>query len=309
MAERVLVTGAGGFLGRELYARLRESKDVMGVDLSNVEAIPGARWIKVAGGTELARAISDTAPSIVLHAAFRNRKPAEWTDEKYVNEALADNNAVVDAAKSVGAKLLLVSSSAVYGNANGAQVIDESTPTQPVSVYGRAKKAVEDAAQKSAARGLQLCVARLFNLIGPREQPGMMLSDWVRQAAAVRNRVAQSVVVRHRRTARDFVDVRDAARALVMLTDQFQEGEVFNVASGTAVSLMDVSSELERLAGEKLPFIETAREIDPNDVLSQRGSSAKLRAATGWEPAISWRTSLADLWSTMIGAPSATADC
>lgn len=304
MPASVLVTGAGGFLGRELCLQLAPATAVIGVDLPQVKRANGVEWIAVDGASTLAQAVLTRQPALVIHAAFRNRKPLDWTEEQYITEAISDSLKLFDAVSAKGSKLLLVSSSAVYGNAGGREIIDEATPTQPVTAYGRAKAAVEDLAAIHARQGMKLSIARLFNLIGPREQPGMMLTDWVRQAAAIQNGTTDAIYVHHRRTARDFVDVRDATRALAMLATSFQSGEAFNVASGKAVSLMEISSELERLVGRQLTFVETSPEPDSSDVRSQRGSNAKLRAAVGWRPAIPWEVSLADLWRAVASGPN-----
>ena len=298
----VLVTGAGGFLGQELCRQLGPAFRVIGADLSQVPHVRGVEWIQIGATSTLARAVLDRKPSVVIHAAFRNRKPPDWTDEEYIAEAVSAGVSLFDAAAATGTKVLLVSSSAVYGTGGGTEVIDETTPRQPVSVYGRAKAAVEDAALEAAVAGMEVCIARLFNLIGPRPQAGMMVSDWVKQAVSVKDGDTNAIQVHHRRTSRDLVDVRDAARALALLAGTFHPGEVFNVASGEAISLMEISIELEALARRPLEFVETVREVDPTDVLSQRGSSAKLSAALGWQPKIAWRSSLADLWQTVDSA-------
>ena len=304
MKEPVLVTGAGGFLGTEICRRFPAGTRVIGADLPSVSRVPSVEWVIVEDGASLAKAVTGSEPATVIHAAFRNRKPPDWSEERYVTEAISDSTALFEAVAAVGAELLLVSSSAVYGAGGSRPVIDESTPPAPVSPYGRAKLAVEKLASDYAKRGMKLCIARLFNLIGPREQPGMLLSDWVRKVAALQNGETDAISVRHRRTARDFVDVRDAARALVLLAEHFEPGGVFNVASGDAVGLMEISGELDRLAGAKLPFVETDPSVDPTDVISQRGSSDKLRAAVGWRPEISWRQSLGDLWHAVASQKS-----
>ncbi len=293
-----MVTGAGGLLGTELCLQLAPHARVIGVDLPGVKRIADVEWIEVTDGPTLTHAVLDAKPDTVIHGAFRNRKPPDWTEARYVAEAVSNSVALFDAVVAKQSDLLLVSSSAVYGNAGSRNVIDESAPRLPVSAYGRAKAEVEDTAFRYASNGMKLCIVRLFNLIGPREQPGMMLSDWVRQAVALQNGEGDAIYVRHRRTARDFVDVRDAARALVLLATRFVPGAVLNVASGNAISLMDISEELERIAGEKLSFIETG-EVDGTDVQSQRGSSRKIEAAVGWQPAIPWQKSLAELWATV----------
>lgn len=304
VSAAVLVTGAGGFLGRELCLQLSSVGRVVGVDLAGVDPVNGVEWIVVDESVGLSGVVARLRPRSVVHAAFRNRKPATWTAREYVAEAVSEALSLCEAVAEVGAALLLVSSSAVYGNARGVDIIDEQAPLEPVSLYGLAKTLTEEVAGFTARNGLRVCVVRLFNLIGPRDQPGMLLSDWVRQAVAVSRGEAEVIRVRHRQTARDFVDVRDAARALRMLTERFEPGGVFNVASETAVGLMEISGELERIAGRSLSFVETHPDACRGDVRSQRGSSRLLRERVGWQPAVPWRKSLAELWEWVASARS-----
>ena len=299
-AGTVVVTGSAGLLGEQLCQELvRRGARVTGIDLRTTPGVSGMHNVVVDRAEDLGRAVRDANPAVIIHAAFRNKLPANWSDTAYMAEAMAASEGVFDAALALSSSVILVSSSAVYGAGSGREVLDETTPRNPVTAYGRAKVAVEDAASSRGEKGMPLCIVRPFNFLGPRLQPGMLVSDWVVKAAAVVQGRADEITIRHRRTARDFTDVRDAARAMAMLVDNFQPGEIFNVASGVAVPLMEISKTLERIVGRPLRFVETESEVDPSDVLSQRGSSLKLRSAIGWAPRISWQQSLADLWNTV----------
>lgn len=244
----------------------------------------------------LAKQILQERPDFVVHAAFMNKKPDAWSDAAYLNALATMNAEVLAAAAEVNSAVLVVSSSAVYGSV-GAQVITESCERRPVSLYGIAKSVQEMLAEYYAGSlSLKVSVVRLFNLIGPGQRRGMLIPDWVSQVAAMRHGSNRTLRIRNQRTSRDFVDVRDAARALALVLDDFVPGVTLNVASGESVSLREVIRALRRLSPVDFAVVETDSAMSAADAEMQRGSYRALSEGWGWKPEISWEKSLRDCW-------------
>jgi nucleoside-diphosphate-sugar epimerase len=296
--RRVCVTGAGGFLGKRLCESLRESAHVVAIDLPGANPLDGTEWITIEAPGELARAVEGVGPDSVVHAAFVNLRPAEMSERQYIDNVLAVDLPLFQALAETDTEFTLVSSSAVYGDSVAGEPIDEEFPLRPVTLYGYAKSLQEISARYSTALGLKLCVVRLFNLCGPGQGLGTMWPDWMVQAKAIIDGKAEAISVRHRRTSRDFVDVRDVVRALSMIVDDFAVGDVFNIGSGIAVSLTDISHELDRLCPVELRFVETEPAPSDSDASFQCGCIDRIRDRYGWTPEIDWRTSLKDLWES-----------
>lgn len=294
----VLITGAGGFLGRHLCKLFVKDCHLIGADLTNVKPADNIEWKLIDTEDGLASITYHTRPDIVIHAAFPKYAVSDLTEHRYISEITRANLQLFKAIAAINGKLLLISSSAVYGHAQGSRLIHESCPLQPSSIYGLAKMLQEMMAQYYSSQGLELLIARPFNLIGPGQKRGMILPDWVSQALDICNGKASELKVKHRQSCRDFVDVRDAARAIILMSDNFNDGEVFNISSGKAVSLMDVSHELERICPIPLKIVETESKRCKTDVLTQHGSFDKIEAACGWRPMINWQRSLKDLWDS-----------
>jgi len=144
-----------------------------------------------------------------------------------------------------------------------------------------------------AKLGLHTCVARTFNLVGPglpaRFVCGRLCEQFVRAGSS------GGISVRHTRSGRDFVDVRDAGDAYWRLVQCGRAGEVYNVCSGRLVMLNDVIERLSTLTGTQ-PRIRvegpTPTDVDSSTV---HGSFAKLRRETGWAPRIPLDRSLQDM--------------
>jgi len=189
------------------------------------------------------------------------------------------------------ARVVLVSSSAVYAprSAENGPIL-ESAELRPVLAYGRAKVAVEQAGQASRARGLDVVIARPFNLAGPGQPETAVPASFARQVGSKR---AVRIISRGSLSSfRDFTDVRDTARALVDLAERRTDLGPFNICSGVARRISDVVNDLQRLAGTNLPVQVDGQVAGKTDVPYQCGSRAHIGDAVGWEPTFEWEHTL-----------------
>lgn len=302
---RTVVTGARGFLGSHLCQELSRAKhDVIGVDLGADRIEYAQQTISLAHSGDLAEAVRgehQRAPvDMVIHCAFVNRKPADQSDADYCASALARDLPLFTACADLDVPVLLVSSSAVYGAlAFTNRAIREDDPIHPVTIYGVAKASQEmQAGFLAASKGLRVAAARLFNLCGPGQKEGMLIPDWVSRVAAIASGATPRLVVRNRATTRDFVDVRDAACALRLMAESFVPGDVANVATGKAVSLTELSDELQRLCPVPYEVIETDPVPSGTDPVVHCGAYDHIAQRYGWSPTIGWQASLREIWQT-----------
>jgi GDP-4-dehydro-6-deoxy-D-mannose reductase len=306
---RALVTGGAGFVGRHLVARLLEDgARVVSLD-RRPDALEGAQPLvaDLADAAAAREAVRASAPDVVYHLA--SRTPASAPDATPVEWLGGDPAACFHLLEAVraaapAARVVVVSSSAVYGHVPaGALPIREEQSLEPVTLYGLAKASVETVALRFArAHRLHVVRARPFNLVGPGEPRGMLTSTLAAQVAAIARGETEPVVrMRHRATARDYTDVRDAARAYCLLAGRGAPGEAYNVCSGRAVAIGVLADRLLALAGVSARVEETATSAAPDDVVAQAGDRGKLARATGWSPALSLDRSLTDLLASLRG--------
>jgi len=178
-----------------------------------------------------------------------------------------------------------------------------SSPRRPVSLYGRAKTQQElQAEYVGRTAGLEACIARLFNLLGPGRGLGTVVHDWISQIAPYQTNEGPALLkVRTLDTSRDFVDPRDAARALAQMAKrlvrrQCKPCEVFNVASGRSVSLHELKSLLESFSRVPIEVVESHPAPHSADVRTQRGDSSALQRSCGWQPRLDWQQSVREVW-------------
>jgi GDP-4-dehydro-6-deoxy-D-mannose reductase len=195
----------------------------------------------------------------------------------------------------LGARILLTGSAMVY--AASTEPIDEEGPLAMASPYAIAKLAQESLVLRAPREdGLDVIVARAFNHTGSRQKPAFAAPSFARQIALIeRGALAPTIRVGNLDAARDFTDVRDVVRAYALLMEHGASGEVYNVASGVARSMRSLLDLLVARAHIYVDVEVDPSRLRPSDTPVLTGNAAKLRAATGWTPAISFERMLEDL--------------
>jgi GDP-4-dehydro-6-deoxy-D-mannose reductase len=204
---------------------------------------------------------------------------------------------------------VVVSSGSVYGRSvPGSLPLRETESCFPLDLYAASKHAGEDVGRvQGVHRGVSVVIGRVFNLLGPGLQHRHLAGRLAEQIAAIKLGVAEPFVdVGSLETSRDFVDVRDVADALVILSDRGEPGEIYNVASGREVVVGSVLDELVRYGGCEDAVVIRRHAGRPADVARSVADISRLRDL-GFEPRISLSQSLRDMLDYCVNdlAPSA----
>jgi GDP-4-dehydro-6-deoxy-D-mannose reductase len=302
---RVLITGASGFAGGWLArACAGAGDDVIGV-VRNPPSAPAACFEPRACDLREAGAVSEllrsTAPDVVYHLAALSSVGRSWENPAAtVEENVTTAVNVLEALRheSPTARVVWVSSCEVYG-VSATLPIGEDAPVAPANPYAVSKTTGDLLAGVYAdAHGLDLVRVRPFNHTGPGQLAIFITSSLARQGAEGRAAGATTVRIAtgNPDTRRDFTDVRDVVRAYRLLAARSGDaGAIYNVSSGRSVS---AAEQVELLASLIAPiavehFIDPAR-VRAHEVMDLRGDPSRVRAATGWEPEIPFRQTLAD---------------
>lgn len=248
-------------------------------------------------------AVRETRPEVVHHFAALASTGRSWEDpERCLADNLRSTWNLLDAvrAEAPGARVVVAASGEGYGPPERLPV-DESAPLRPQTPYAVSKVTTDLLGAFFAdAHGLSVVRARAFNSAGPGQPDSFLVGSLTRQAAAAA--IAGSDLVRVRSGApdvrRDFTDVRDAARAFRALAAADVEPGAYNVASGRTADAREVVAILTGLVAPAA----LEHEIDPALVRPHEtpevvGSAERLRAATGWEPAIPFERTVADAYA------------
>jgi GDP-4-dehydro-6-deoxy-D-mannose reductase len=263
-------------------------------------------------GAAVRSLVAEIRPDVIYHLAALSSVGRSWdapaqTLEDNVGSAVSMLEAT--RLEVPHARLVWVSSCEVYGLPERLPV-DERAPLHPSNPYAVSKAAGDMlAAVYAEAHGLDIVRARPFNHAGPGQLPIFIVSSLAQQAAQARNSGAHKIriVTGNPDTRRDFTDVRDVARAYRLLAEHADPG-IYNVSSGHSIS----AAEQVRLLAELIDPIELEHEVDParlrtNEVMDLRGSHERLSAATGWQPEIPFRQTMADTidwWERELARPA-----
>lgn len=297
MVRRVLITGVNGFTGRNLAAALRSdpSLDVLGTgrrdrpdlspdtyrrcDLTVAEDVRSlVAWARPQVIYHLAGLRGGSEP--LLHAA--NVTAFEWLRHELRAAAMA-----------TPIRMLVIGSAAEIGPVPADQLpVDERVACRPVTAYGRSKHAVvQSALAEPAESGLEISVARTFNLIGAGLDTTLAPAAFAAQVRACRRGDAHEIRCGWLGGKRDYLDIADAVEAYRLLAEHGRPREILNVCSGRLVRMGEILDMLLAIAGVHVP-VTAPLEPSPDDIPAMCGSHARLTALTGWQPRIDLRASL-----------------
>ncbi len=299
---RVLVTGCRGFIARHVTRLLlARGDDVVGVARS-ADADTPFRVLTAdpRNEAETVAALATVRADLVLHLAGGRTGDFQAVMQANVQTTQSLLAAVLQ--WSSAPRVLLVGSAAQYGVLDPAELpVAEEQPFRPVGYYGATKAWAEMLGLLAhRVHGIPVVAARVFNVCGPGEPPITFVGAVVSQLAKATLNPGSSITVGSLDAERDFVDVRDAAAALVALVERGTLGDTYNVCSGRAVTMRSVLEMLLALYGRPVQVRQQRRPEGGPEVTAVRGNPEKALRAVGWSAKIPLEHSLRDALAHQI---------
>jgi len=268
---RILVTGAGGFLGGAIYRRLsqRGDLDVIAAARGPIDLAPEAIQLDLASSQAVAKAIQLARPDVVVHAAGRAQGQRE---DLYMANTLPTANlvAALGLAEPTGA-IVLLSSAARYGRSGSRSPWRESDPDDPINEYGVSKESAEESVFAEARRsGMRAASLRIFNVVAPEPHGEQAFPTFLRKLAAAMTEPAPwRVEMGDLSAIRDFVALDDVLQAVERVIERGAWGEAINVCTGVG-----------RLVRALLD--------DVSEAIADKASGAVVISQSGPPPALDW---------------------
>lgn len=291
---KVAVTGALGFVGPHLVAHLQELGD---------EVLPldrhGPDPFDVTDADAVHTRLRDARPVVVYHLAALSHVGESWKSPAASFRVNAEGTLnVLRACTDLNVeRVIVVLSSEEYGLVTEAELpLTEESPIRPVTPYGAAKAAADVLAHQAfLGDGLGAIRVRPFSHTGPGQSARFVVPALAARIARAERDEIDDIPVGSLDAVRDLTDVRDVVRAYRLLAEHGEPGEVYNVCSGTGVSVQEVADHLLARARRPIRLITDPELVRPVEVPRLVGSNARLHEATGWSPEIPLERTLSDV--------------
>lgn len=294
--KKVLVTGAGGFIGAKiLWLFKNKGYKVCGWDRNRAENVCGLDMLDASAVME---GLQQTAPDIIVHAAGsadvgRSVKEPEMD---FSGNVTITHNLLFGIHKlhMEHTRVVYLSSAGVYGNPV-CLPITEDMPVNPLSPYALHKVMCEDLCRYFQKNyGMNVKVARIFSAYGAGLRKQIFWDMYKKTVDTGKLEMFGTG-----RESRDYIHVDDVAQALYLLATTESENVIFNVANGEEVTIRQATEIFAKCAGvatEKISFNGVIREGDP---LNWRADISRIRKL-GYTKTVNMAIGLNNYWSWCI---------
>ena len=284
---KILVTGANGFIGKNLIKRLGyiEGAQVCPFDIDTDPA-------KLAEYADKA--------DIVYHLAAQSSVAVSWKRPQLTAEInVIGTINVLEALREYGrsVRTLLVGSGEEYGFIReGACPLSEEEPLRPGNIYA-ATKACQGMIGEiySRAYKMDIVMVRAFNHSGPGQADMFVISDFCKQIAEAEKGLREpSMKVGNLSAKRDFTDVRDVVRAYRLLGTNGVSGRTYNVGRGRAVDIQYILDTALKMSAVPIEVTKDPARLRASDIPLIEPDVSLIMNDTGWKAEITIEQTVAD---------------
>jgi UDP-glucuronate 4-epimerase len=290
--SRYVVTGAAGFIGSHLAeALLARGEEVVAIDAFTDYYDPLLKEENAAGfavdrvDVAAEQIDLDGVEGLFHLAAQPGVRPSFEHFERYVRSNVLATQRVLEAAAAAGARVVLASSSSVYGDAERLPTPEDAVP-RPISPYGITKLAAEHLVRAYPVDAVTL---RYFTVYGPRQRPDMAFARLIDALHEERE------FELYGDTSRAFTFVGDVVEATIAAMEDAPGGALYNVGGGEEATMRRAIEVLEDISRREARVVEAP--AARGDARRTAADVRRIRTDLGWEPTTSLADGLAAQWS------------
>ena len=283
MCKRILVTGAGGFVGAAVVkAAIAAGHEVIALvrnETSRLTPIANRislQRVDLADTAAVGALLASARPEVVIHSAWEGVGGALRNGDMQLDN-IRTTVALADAAIAAGArKFVGIGSQAEYGRYD-RRIVETDLP-QPTMLYGAAKLAAcHLAGQRCREAGVDFAWLRLFSVYGPGDNANWLIPSTA--ASLVRGNAPQCTAGTQKW---DYLHIDDVAEGVLAAATTSGATGVFNLSSGDPVPVRTIVEMLRDVAAPGLDLAFGDIPFGPDQIMHLEGDSSRLRAATGW---------------------------
>lgn len=318
--KKVIITGGAGFIGSHLCdAMLKRDYAVYAVDSFSAfyhrtikednfkdANSNGAELFEVdiTDSNALMQVISTVKPDVIVHlAAWAGVRPSIMNPALYAHVNVVGTQNVIDAAlKNNVTKLVVASSSSVYGNNKKVPFSESDDVSNPISPYAATKVATELICKTAAnLHGLPITTLRFFTVYGPRQRPDLAIRKFMSMMAG-----NQPIpIFGDGSTSRDYTYIDDIIDGVLRAVDKCGETDTYNcynLGGKNPVTLKNLVKLIEKAIGIYASINQQPEQ--PGDVVRTWADLQRANADLGYSPRTSIETGLIKQWEWLNTDPA-----
>jgi GDP-4-dehydro-6-deoxy-D-mannose reductase len=298
--KKIALTGINGFVGKHVARQLvaaghsvigigngeRVDNDIRPILENYIQQDIAEAWPNI----EPVDVVINLAALAVVGASFEH--PQSYIS---INSSIITNICEYYLKNKVQPRIICISTGTIYSPFQNMP-LDEDSSINISSPYVISKLLNENQVSYYRSRGLDCISVRPFNHIGPGQQQGFLIPDLLNKLSLARDSGQDYITTGNVKTKRDYTDVRDVARAYVMLSEaQELHHNEYNICSGKSYSGESILEILKKItSNESIGYKIDASKVRPNDPVDIYGTYSRINNDIGWKPEISLETTLKD---------------
>jgi len=289
MKKRILIIGVNGFIGRSLWKFLSKRKEFLlfGLDLKMDHKKNNFFLCDVMNKKQLQVILAKVKPDYIFQLAGGRLDKKN----KMISANIETTKQILNSIQTIlgrNVRVVIPGSAAEYGDMpKGKRKIDEAIKERPVGDYGVIKLKQTRIALTYVKKGLDIVVARMFNIIGEDTPSVLCAGRFAEQIAMIEsNKMVGVLETNNLSGRRDFLDIEDICRGLLDVAIYGKRGEIYNVCSSRSVSIRTLLYKLLKLSkNKKLRACED--KSSSSGTFNMIGSNQKLFQLNRWKPKVS----------------------
>ena len=285
--KKILITGATGFIGNYLIPELTKDHKITGISKNKRKSLKNFTTINL-DITKSNLKMKNKFTDIIHMAAYSDVAFCNQNPTKCYELNAESTQKMLEVARKNDSKMVLVSSSHVYGNPRKKSILENSS-CNPLTHYASSKRISEILCETySKTYGLDIQVARIFSVYGPKSPKSNLIFNIINQM--INN---SKVVLGNTSPKRDFIFISDVISGLLEIINSRKKGfEIYNIGSGNSVSIKNLVDNCFKLSTKKLKSITSKEKTRKNEIMHIQANISKMKKDFNWETEISLKKGL-----------------